>query len=54
MSKYKDLKPLEQRSKPKFTYPDGREVYGILLDEVQTDSQVIDENTTGIVYRNLD
>jgi len=53
MSKYKNLKPFEQRSKPKFTYPDGREVYGVLLDEVQTDSQVIDENTTGIVYRYL-
>ena len=53
MSKYKDLKPFEKRSIPTFTYPDGSEVSGVLQDEVQVDSQVIDENTTGIVYRYL-
>ena len=50
---FKDLKPFEQRKQPTFKHPDGREISGKLLDEVQTDSQVIDENTTGIVYRYL-
>lgn len=53
MSKYENLKPFEQRSKPNFAYPDGREVYGELIDEVYVDSRVIDENTAGVVYRNL-
>ncbi len=48
-----DLKPFEKRKQPSFKYPDGREVSGKLIDEVQSDSQIIDEKTTGIVYRNL-
>lgn len=53
MSKYKDLKPFEKRKQPSFKYPDGREVSGKLLDEVYVDSQDIDDNTKGTVYRNL-
>ena len=53
MSKYENLKPFEQRKQPSFKYPDGREVSGKLVDEVYVDSQNIDENTTGIIYRNL-
>jgi len=53
MSEYENLKPFEKRSQPKFTYPDGREVNGELIDEVCVDSHVIDESTTGIVYKNL-
>ena len=53
MSEYKDLKPFEERKQPTFTYPDGREVSGKLIDEVYVDSKDIDENTKGIVYRNL-
>ena len=48
-----DLKPFEKRKQPSFKYPDGREVSGKLIDEVQSDSQIIDEKATGIVYRNL-
>lgn len=47
------LKPFEQRKQPTFKYPDGREVSGELIDEVYVDSQIIDENTTGVIYRNL-
>ncbi|MBA7530304.1 hypothetical protein ES705_22507 [subsurface metagenome] len=53
MNKYIDLKPFKQRQQPTFKHPDGREFSGKLLDEVQTDSQIIDENITGIVYRYL-
>jgi len=48
-----NLKPFDQRSKPNFKYPDGREVNGELIDEVYMDSRVIDENIAGVVYRNL-
>jgi len=48
-----ELKPFEQRKSPTFKYPDGREVSGELIDEVYVDSRAIDENTTGVVYRNL-
>jgi len=53
MSKYENLKPFEQRKQPTFTYPDGSEVSGELIDEVYVDSRVIDKYTKGVVYKNL-
>jgi len=50
---FKDLKPIEQRSKPTFKYPDGEVLNGIIIDEIRVDSQIIDENTTGKTYSNL-
>lgn len=50
---FKDLKPIEKRKQPTFTYPDGEILKGKILDEVTVDSKIIDENTTGKVYRNL-
>jgi len=47
------LKPFEKRNPPTFTYSDTTKVSGKLIDEVQSDSQIIDEKATGIVYRNL-
>ncbi|MBA7571833.1 hypothetical protein ES708_13602 [subsurface metagenome] len=47
------LKPFKERNPPTFTYSDRTKVYGKLIDEVQSDSQLIDEKATGIVYRNL-
>ncbi len=52
MSKY-DLKPFNKRSIPKFEFPNGKIEYGELIDEVYVDSRDIDENTTGVIYRNL-
>lgn len=53
MENIKPIKPLEKRKQPIFKYPDGEILNGIIADEVGVDSQVIDENTTGKVYRNL-
>ncbi len=53
MKEYKDLKPLEQRKQPTFTYPDGTKISGELIDEIYVDSPDIDENTKGIVYKNM-
>ncbi len=53
MSRYKNLKPFKERKQPTFKYPDGKEVSGKLIDEVYVDSQDIDKNTTGVIYRNM-
>lgn len=50
---FKDLKPIERRSKPTFKYPDGEVLNGIIVDEVRVDNPIIDENTTGKTYANL-
>jgi hypothetical protein len=50
---YKDLKPIEQRSKVKFKYPDGEVLNGTIIDEIRVDNPIIDENTTGKTYANL-
>ena len=50
---FKDIKPLAKRRKIRFVYPDGEILDGIIVDEIRVDSRIIDENTTGKVYRNL-
>ena len=50
---FKDLKPIEKRKQPMFAYPDGEILKGKIIDEVTVDSKIIDENTTGKVYKNL-
>jgi len=53
MENIKPIKPLEKRNKIEFKYPDGEILDGTIVDEIRVDSRVIDENTTGKVYRNL-
>ena len=35
MKPYKEIKPFEKRSKPKFKHPDGEIIYGAILDEIE-------------------
>ena len=53
MSEIKDIKPLKERKKTRFVYPDGTILYGEIVDEIKLDNRFIDENTTNKVYKNL-
>jgi len=50
---FKDLKPFKQRKQPKFKYPDGEVLQGIIIDEIRVDSKIINEDTTGKTYIKL-
>lgn len=35
MKTYKEIKPFKQRKQPKFKHPDGKIIYGTILDEIE-------------------
>ena len=52
MKTYKEIKPFDKRSKPKFEHPDGTIIYGTFLDEVEVE-HFSTANHRGKVYKYL-
>lgn len=41
---YKEIKPFNKRSKPKFIYPDGSILKGEILDEIEIERPISEKN----------